>query len=247
MMRMFSFAKILIRRIKDKFVFYSPSMAQEDAKQRWQRLQDDIGAFEYEEQCFHYPFENGASVIHWADVNRIVGYKLDLMTTDEICLELHIGDRAVRFSESTPGWYQFLDRLQVVFPTIPRGWDLDIIQPPMATNYTFLYERGGSRLPRKYNFQGSIRPIPFAKVCEAFEKEGWVLRSGQYIDQMDASNSWSDINLVKDNKGVVLMGRIAFRPGAAEAIDRVLYATGGKFKYEFYGEDKEVLWQKRWP
>lgn len=249
---MFSDAKIWVNKIKDKFVFYfrrrkkQPAQLSEDARLRFEKLQQDPGAFEYEAEGFSYPFESGATLTLWADVDRIVGYKLDLFTVDEICVELHVGDRAIRFSESTPGWYRFLARLQEKFPMIPKGWDLTIMQPLSTPNYTFLYERDGGRLPARYNFYGSIRPAAFSLVCEAFTKEGWTLRTG-YAGQTEVRNSWSNITISRDNKGVVFTGRIAFRPGVAEAIDRVLYATGGKFKYEFYGEDKEVLLQKRWP
>jgi len=247
----FSIAKIWIREIKDKFVFYfqprrQPAQLSEEARLRFEKRQQDLGAFDYAAEGFSYPFENGASLTLWADVDRIIGYRLDLFTEDEVCVELHVRDRAIRFSESTPGWYQFLARLQEKFPAIPKGWELTIMQPPFAPNYTFLYEREGGSLPSRNNFIGSIRPIAFSTACEAFTKEGWTLRTG-YANQTEVRNSWSSITISRDNKGVVLAGRVAFRPGTAETIDRVLYATGGKFTYEVYGEDKEVLLQKRWP
>jgi len=112
-----------------------------ESELRWKELQEERGAFVYEEDGFSYPFENGTSQIRWAEVERVIGYTLDLFTVDEICLELHVRDRAIRFTESTPGWYPFLDRLRTVFPVIRENWDWGVAKPPFATNYTVLYER----------------------------------------------------------------------------------------------------------
>lgn len=231
----------LFRRPRKK-----PSQLSEEAKLRFGKLQNDIGAFDYDEGGFSYPFESGTSLIRWPDVNRIIGYKLDLFTTDEICIELHVGDRAIRFSESTPGWYQFVARLQKVFPTIPKGWDMDIMVPPFATNYTVLFEREGGDLPAMFNFYGSIRQTDLSAVCAAFQKQGWTLRKSGW-HEMEARNSWSEISIMKDGKGVLLNGRVVFRPTAAEDIDRVLYSLGNPYQYEFYDEDKNPLRERHWP
>ena len=118
-----------------------PATSEAEAKVRWQRMQEDVGAFEYDAEGFSYPFENGTSMIRWAEVDRIVGYKLDMFTVDEICIELHVGDRAIRFSESTAGWYQFQERLRNVFPDIRKDWELDVAMPAFETIYIVLYER----------------------------------------------------------------------------------------------------------
>jgi hypothetical protein len=115
--------------------------SEEEAKLRWQQKQEEMGAFEYDAEGFSYPFESGTSLVRWAEVDRIVGYRLDLFTIDEMCLELHVKDRAIRFSESTPGWYRFLGELRTVFPVIRENWDWEVTIPPFATNYTVLYER----------------------------------------------------------------------------------------------------------
>ena len=117
-----------------------------DSALRWKKLQEERGAFDYDADGFSYPFENGASQIRWSEVERVIGYKLDLFTVDEICLELHVGDRAIRFSESTPGWYQFLDRLRTVFPVIRENWDWEVAMPAFTGNYTVLYERENADL-----------------------------------------------------------------------------------------------------
>jgi len=225
---------------------WRPRRSEEEARLRWQRLQEEIGSFDYDEEGFSYPFETGTTVVRWADVDRIVGYKLDLFAGDELCIELHIGDRAIRFIESTPGWYQFLGRLKGVFPAIPDGWDWDVARPAFAANYTVLYEREGGDLPGMHNFYGRVRAATVSGVCAAFERGGWRLREVGG-GQVDARNGWSEIHLMKDRKGVMLTGRVALRSGRAEDIDRVLYGIGSPYRYEFYDEEKKLIKERRWP
>jgi len=218
----------------------------EEVRLRWEQLQNDIGAFDYDEGGFSYPFESGSSVVQWAEVDRIVGYKLDLFTTDEICLELHVGDRVIRFSESTRGWYQFMKRLKVIFPGIPNGWDWDVVKRPFASNYTVLFEREGGDLPATNNFYASLSRVGLAAVCSAFEEAGWTIRKAGW-EEMEARNHWSEIDILKDRSGVLLNGRVAFRAGMMEVLDGVLYGIGSPYQYEVYDEEKRVLREKRWP
>lgn len=237
--------KRLLRFILALFGWW-PRRSEEEAKLRWQQLQGEVGSFDYDEEGFSYPFETGTSVVRWKEVDRIAGYKLDLFTADELCIELHVGDRAIRFSESTPGWYQLLERLKKVFPAIPEGWDWDVTRQASAANYTVLYEREGGDLPAMHNFFGRVRTAPFGGVCEAFEKGGWRLReSGS--GQVDARNGWSEIHLAKHRRGVLLTGRVSLRSGRAEDIERVLYGVGSPYQYAFYDEERKLIKERRWP
>lgn len=237
--------KRLLRSILGLFG-WRPRLSEEEAKRRWEQRQGEVGAFDYDEEGFSYPFETGTSVVRWTEVDRIVGYKLDLFTTDEICIELQVGDRAIRFSESTPGWFQFLGRLKSVFPSIPDGWDWDVAKPSFATNYMVLYEREGGDLPGMYNFSGWVRAASVAQVGKAFEQGGWrVWKNGRV--EVAARNGWSEMSMMKDRKGVSLTGRVALRSGRAEDIDRVLYGIGSPYQYEFYDEERKVIRERHWP
>jgi hypothetical protein len=70
------------------------------------------------------------------------------MTTDEICLDISTNGWKITYSESVPGWYQFVAKLKQAFPAIPDNWDGQIMQPPFATNYTVLYEREERGMPK---------------------------------------------------------------------------------------------------
>ena len=79
---------------------------------------------------------------NWDGVEMIVAYKVDLLTTDEICLDIFYGNLQITFTEETPGWYLFIKKLGSVFPSIPSCWDAVIAQPAFAENRTVLYRRG---------------------------------------------------------------------------------------------------------
>jgi len=138
------------RRIYQKIIsFFQPSTGSasstEDGRAMdLQRLREDKGGFIFEADGFRYPFKEGLDKFNWSDVERIVAYKLDRMTTDEICLDIVANDWQATYTEMTPGWYQFLEKLESVFPTIPADWDAKIALPPFATNYTVLWERGAA-------------------------------------------------------------------------------------------------------
>jgi hypothetical protein len=101
----------------------------------------DTGRFVFEPDGFYYPFKKHVEKLNYVDIDRIVAYKLDLFTTDEICMDIFSGDWIITFSESLSGWHRLLENLSAAFPTIPENWDNQIMFPAFATNYTILFER----------------------------------------------------------------------------------------------------------
>ena len=127
-------------------------LTEEEKTFRWQQLQEDPGQIIYEEDGFRYPFRGRDEKLKYSDIERITGYKLDLMATDEICMDIVAGEWKFTFSESLPGWCQLLTRLKAAFPSIPDNWDREIIRPPFATNFTVLFEREDRQIPESSNF-----------------------------------------------------------------------------------------------
>ena len=112
----------------------------ERALRREQKRQDP-GAFTYEEDGFFYAFITETRKINWSAIERIVAYKQDLITEDQICLDITYEDWVTTFTEETPGWYIFLRKIKEQFPGIPDNWNDALLQPPFTTNLTVLYER----------------------------------------------------------------------------------------------------------
>lgn len=99
-----------------------------------------LGKFNYEDDGFIFHFDNGPQKIKWNDVVRLTAYKKDLLTIDEIRMDIIYNDFQFTITEETPGWFQFILKTKLIFPTIPESWDIEIIHPAFAANLTVLYE-----------------------------------------------------------------------------------------------------------
>jgi hypothetical protein len=83
--------------------------------------------------------------VQWADISRIQTYKLDLLTTDCICLLFGVGsaEQPVQISEEWKGFSDLVVCLPQAFPSIPGSWYAEAMTPPFETNLTVLYEDRG--------------------------------------------------------------------------------------------------------
>ena len=84
--------------------------------------------------------------VRWTDVGRIQTYKIDLMTTDCICLlfESRSGQAPLQVSEEWKGFSELFDALTTAFPSIPPNWYREVMTPAFQTKRTVLYELHGS-------------------------------------------------------------------------------------------------------
>ena len=87
------------------------SFSEAERALRLKQLQEEQGEFQYEEDGFSYSFKEGVEKISWAAIERIVAYKADQLTTDEICLDVFWKDWKWTITEDTPGWYIFVVKL----------------------------------------------------------------------------------------------------------------------------------------
>ena len=99
------------------------------------------GIFEYLEDGFTIDLKNGKRRICWKDIERLEGYKRDLMTFDQVCLDIISNETIITISEDTDGFESFIEKLKNQFPSIDKDWDWKIIQPAFATNFTVLFKR----------------------------------------------------------------------------------------------------------
>lgn len=80
--------------------------------------------------------------VRWTDVAKIQTYKLDLFTTDCICLlfESKSGQPPVQVSEEWKGFPDLFDPLTTAFPSIPKNWYINVMTPAFETKQTVLYD-----------------------------------------------------------------------------------------------------------
>jgi hypothetical protein len=80
--------------------------------------------------------------VHWADVSRIQTYKIDLVTTDCICLlfESRSGAEPTQVCEEWQGFADLFEPLSAAFPTLSKSWYMEVMQPAFETKRTVLYD-----------------------------------------------------------------------------------------------------------
>ena len=114
---------------------------------RLQQERFDPGKFIYEEDGFTYIFKDGVQKVKWSEIKKLVAYKIDLYSYDEICMDIVLDNWQMTITEETPGWDVFIKKLETIFPALPDNWFGMLMQPPFATNLTVLYERDRPVIP----------------------------------------------------------------------------------------------------
>ncbi len=104
-------------------------------------MYQDLGAFQYDKDGFTISYEDFTKRINWADITQLNVFKIDQMTIDRIDMEIVYGDKYFTISEELPGWYQFVLKTKEISLTIPKDWDITIIQPAFETNYKTIYDK----------------------------------------------------------------------------------------------------------
>lgn len=104
-------------------------------------MEESHGVFEYCTTGFSMLLNEEKKEVAWLEVERLEAYKIDLLSVDEVCLDIVLSNSVITITEETDGWNNFLLQLHEQFPRIEKDWYPKIIQPPFQTNYTVLYER----------------------------------------------------------------------------------------------------------
>ena len=100
-----------------------------------------LGAFQYDKEGFIISYEDFTKGINWEDITLLNVFKIDQITIDRFDMEIVYGGKCFTISEELPGWYQFVIKTKETFPTIPKDWDITIIQPAFETNYRTIYDK----------------------------------------------------------------------------------------------------------
>ena len=230
--------------------FFSPdrtnkhSKISEESKKSFDIKFNDLGKFEYEEDGFKFQFKYDNEKIKWVDIERLVAYKEDLMTTDEICLDIFVNNWKTTISEETPGWYQFVEKTKLIFPSIHQNWDAEIVSPPFATNLTLLYQRPDREMPEENNFYASFTNTSKTSIKNLFDQNDWTIQKASWTD-FELTNSWTELVLEGDENEPLLNGRVAFHKDNLIFLDKLFSSLGGNYIYEFYDKQKNLILEKK--
>lgn len=112
-----------------------------NSRKSFDEMYNDLGAFRYDTEGFTISYEDFSKSLKWDDITQLNAFKKDQFTIDRIEMEIVYGDKCFTISEDLPGWYQFVLKTKEIYPTIPKDWDINIIQPAFATNFTTIYDK----------------------------------------------------------------------------------------------------------
>lgn len=79
--------------------------------------------------------------VKWADIESIVAYKVDLLTTDEVCVDITFDGRTIVVSEEIKGWDIFINQLKSALRLNNENWENIVVQKPFEHSPMIIYER----------------------------------------------------------------------------------------------------------
>ena len=132
---------------KNIFVTYKSKIGKEILAERTEFEQNDFGIFEYNKNGIKISIEKTIENYKWSEINTVYGYKIDLLTYDEICIDiLTIDQNKYTITESTSGWFQFISRLSENIKSIEIDWYLKIANPAFEKNLTLLFDKRNRKI-----------------------------------------------------------------------------------------------------
>jgi hypothetical protein len=135
---------MLVRFLNPKNIFVTPKskIGKEILAERTEFDVYQNGFFEYSENGFKNSVEINNESYKWEEIQTVYGYKIDLLTYDEICMDVYtIDQKKFTITESTGGWFQFISRLSENIKSIEIDWYVKVANPAFEKNLTLLYDK----------------------------------------------------------------------------------------------------------
>jgi hypothetical protein len=215
----------------------------EEFKQRFNKKFNDLGKFTYLENGFILKTNSENYNIEWTDIEILNVYKVDLIITDEICMDIVFNNLQITITEETQGWYQFVEKTKDVFPTISKNWDTEIINPAFEKNFKTIFQREDRLIPEENNFYASFNNISKTRIKDLFEQNKWAVRKASWKD-FELKNIWTELILEGDEKEPLLNGKVSFHKDNIKILDQLFNSLSGHYTYEFYDLEKKLLLEK---
>ncbi len=99
------------------------------------------GHLEFTEEGFRLKKHSEFIEMLWADVHEIRAYKVDLLTVDEIRIDISTKTSTLTITEDTPGYNVFNEKLKSIFPDSDKNWEEKVVKPAFAENLTVIYKK----------------------------------------------------------------------------------------------------------
>jgi len=100
-----------------------------------------IGKIELTENGFQVNYDEEITQFQWSEIEKLTGFKVDRLTTDDICLKIESNNKTSYATKEFEGWRIFMNKLLIEFPQIDKNWEGNIAKPAFERKETELYKR----------------------------------------------------------------------------------------------------------
>jgi|SRR5690606_3194933 len=107
----------------------------------WNKKKKRIEKIELTENGFQVNYDKEITQFQWSEIEKLTGFKIDQLTTDDICLKIESINKISYVSEEFEGWRNFITELLNIFSEIDKNWEGIIANPAFERNETELYNR----------------------------------------------------------------------------------------------------------
>lgn len=122
---------------------------------KWKK-KEKFKAVNLKDNGFEININEDFTLIEWSSIEKLIGYKTDLLTIDKICLQIRFDKKSALITEEYTGWREFMIELLEQFPNINEKWEEIISKPAFERNETELYKRSENELKFKCSTCGEI-------------------------------------------------------------------------------------------
>lgn len=96
---------------------------------------------EFKDYGFIYHCKDFTRLFVWNRITKIVAYKDDLVTTDDIRLQICDNNGNITLTEDYSLFAEFNKQLLSAYPEIDKNWYGKILHTPFAANTTVIYKK----------------------------------------------------------------------------------------------------------
>jgi len=100
-----------------------------------------IEKIELTKKGFQVNYDEVITQFQWSEIEKLTGFKVDRITTDDICLKIESNKKTSYATEEFEGWRIFMNKLLIEFPQIDKNWEGIIANPAFERKETELYNR----------------------------------------------------------------------------------------------------------
>jgi len=90
-----------------------------------------------------FEINDGTTLINikWDEIEKIDAFKRDLLTEDQICLEIHVSKKIFYCSENFEGWVKFEKELKNQLSELDKNWFSKVTQPPFEESRITIFPK----------------------------------------------------------------------------------------------------------